>query len=133
MRVADLMQTEVKSIAPDAPILALVQTLADTRVSGLPVVDQSSHVIGVVSAGDVLRASARLADTEAKRDTLAEDTVRDIMSPTPYLISPDADAREAAKHMLYADVRRLFVEDEGKLVGVISQTDIAQAVATGRL
>jgi CBS domain-containing protein len=41
--------------------------------------------------------------------------------------------REAAKHMLYADVRRLFVEDQGRLVGVISQTDIAHAVGTGRI
>jgi len=35
--------------------------------------------------------------------------------------------------MLYADVRRLFVEEKGRLVGVISQTDIAQAVGSGRL
>jgi len=133
MRVADLMQTEVKTIHPDAPILTLVQKLADTRVSGLPVVDESSHVIGVVSAGDVLRASAKLAEAATEPKTLAHETVRDIMTPEPYLISPDADAREAAKHMLYGDVRRLFVEDKGKLVGVISQTDIAHAVATGRL
>jgi CBS domain-containing protein len=35
--------------------------------------------------------------------------------------------------MLYADVRRLFVEDEGALVGVVSQTDIVHAVATGKI
>jgi CBS domain-containing protein len=133
MRVADLMQTEVKSISPDTPIEKLVQTLADARVSGLPVVDQSSHVIGVVSAGDVLRASARFGDVDAKPDALAHETVRDIMTADPYVISPDADAREAAKHMLYADVRRLFVEESGKLIGVITQTDIAHAVGTGRL
>jgi CBS domain-containing protein len=133
MRVADLMQTDVKSIAPDTPIETLVQKLADARVSGLPVVDQSSHVIGVVSAGDVLRASARLGEAGAKPDALAHETVREIMTPEPYVISPDADAREAAKHMLYADVRRLFVEEHGKLIGVITQTDIAHAVGTGRL
>jgi CBS domain-containing protein len=55
------------------------------------------------------------------------------MTPDPYVIQPDADVREAAKHMLYADVRRLFVEDQGKLVGVITQTDIAHAVGTGRI
>jgi CBS domain-containing protein len=97
------------------------------------VVDEASHIIGVVSAGDVLRASARFGDANAKPAALTRETVRDIMTSDPYVISPDADAREAAKHMLYADVRRLFVEDQGKLVGVITQTDIAQAVATGRL
>jgi CBS domain-containing protein len=133
MRVADLMQTEVKSITPDAPVHTLVQKLADARVSGLPVVDDASHVIGVVSAGDVLRAAAGFGDANATPAALTRETVRDIMTSDPYVISPDADAREAAKHMLYGDVRRLFVEDQGKLVGVITQTDIAQAVATGRL
>lgn len=133
MRVADLMQTNVRSIAPDAPIADLVHELADARVSGLPVVDESSHVIGVVSATDVLREAAGIGDANAETRTLARETVRDIMTPDPYLIAPDADAREAAKQMLYADVRRLFVEEKGRLIGVISQTDIAQAVGTGRL
>jgi CBS domain-containing protein len=133
MRVADLMETDVMSIAPDAPIVDLVNTLADTRVSGLAVVDESSHVIGVVTAADVLREAAGLADPNAKSRTLARETVRDIMTPNPRVIAPDADAREAARQMLDADVRRLFVEDQGRLIGVISQTDIANAVGAGRL
>jgi CBS domain-containing protein len=59
--------------------------------------------------------------------------VRDIMTPKPHVIEPEADVREAAQRMLYTEVRRLFVEDDGRLVGVISQTDIAHAVGTGRL
>lgn len=133
MRVVDLMQTQVRSITAEAPISELVHALADARVSGLPVVDNNEHVIGVVSAGDVLRSAAgRNEDWEAPLP-VSNETVRDIMSTTPYTIAPDADAREAAKQMLYADVRRLFVEDDGRLVGVISQTDIAHAVGTGQL
>lgn len=133
MRVAELMRTDVISIAPDASIAELVQSLADSRVSGLPVVDPAGHVIGVASATDVLQAAAEREDTKARATLFERMTVRDIMTPTPYLIEPDADAREAAKQMLYAEVKRLFVEDEGRLVGVISQTDIAHAVGTGRL
>jgi CBS domain-containing protein len=133
MRVAELMQTDVKSIAPDASIAELVGSLAETRVSGLPVVNTEGHVVGVVSAGDVLRAAAKQDDGEARAALFQQVRVRDIMTPNPHVIEPDADSREAAKHMLYADVRRLFVEERGKLVGVISQTDIAHAVGTGRL
>jgi len=133
MRVADLMQTDVKAITPDASIDELVRSLADARVSGLPVVNTDGHVIGVVSAGDVLRAAAEQDDGQARAALFQRSKVRDIMTPKPHVIEPDADSREAAKHMLYADVRRLFVEDHGKLVGVISQTDIAHAVGTGRL
>lgn len=133
MRVADLMQKDVRTIAPDAPVAQLVEAMADSRVSGLPVVSPDGRVIGVVTATDVLQAGAEQTDTRARARFFEHTTARDLMTPNPHFIEADADAREAAKHMLYADVKRLFVEEGGRLVGVISQTDVAHAVGTGRL
>jgi CBS domain-containing protein len=133
MRVAELMQKDVSVIAPDASVAQLVQTMADSRVSGLPVVNATGHVIGVVSATDVLQASAENDDARARQNLFANTPVRDIMTPNAHVIEPDADAREAAKQMLYGEIKRLFVEDKGRLVGVITQTDIAHAVGSGRL
>ena len=133
MKVADLMHADVTTIAPDAPIADLVQALADSHVSGLPVVSPSGKVIGVVSATDVLQAAAEKGDNAARSSMFEHMTVNDIMSTNPLVIAPDADAREAAQHMLYTEVHRLFVEDNGRLVGVISQTDIAHAVGLRRL
>lgn len=133
MRVADLMHTDVVTIPPDATIGELVQSLADAGVSGLPVVSPDGQVIGVGSAADVLQAGAEQDDARARRVFFGRMTVRDVTTRNPHVIEPDTDARDAAKHMLYADVRRLFVQDRGRLVGVISQTDIAQAVGSGRL
>jgi CBS domain-containing protein len=74
------------------------------------------------------------AEDRTERETLFERTlVRDLMTPRPLTIAPDADVREAARQMLYADVHRLFVTEGERLVGVISTTDIMHAVATGRL
>lgn len=133
MRVADLMQKDVRTIAPESSVAELVRAMADSRVSGLPVVTPAGHVVGVVSATDVLQASSEPQDAKARATLFEHTMVRDLMTPDPYVIQPDADVREAAKHMLYADVRRLFVEDQGRLVGVITQTDIAHAVGTGRI
>lgn len=133
MRVADLMHKDVRTIAPDASITELVQALADSHVSGLPVVKPTGQVIGVVSAADVLQASAEKEDARARNTLFEHMTVSDIMTPTAQVIEPDADARQAAQRMLYSDIKRLFVEDKGRLVGVISQTDIAHAVGSGRL
>lgn len=133
MRVAELMRKDVRTIAPDASIADLVQSLADARVSGLPVVNPDGHVIGVATATDVLQAAAEQDGTRGRTNLFERMTVREIMTPNPHVIEPEADAREAAKHMLYTEVRRLFVEDRGRLVGVISQTDIAHAVGSGRL
>jgi CBS domain-containing protein len=133
MKVADLMQKNVKSIPPDASVADLVQSMADARISGLPVVNPNGTVVGVVSATDVLQASAEASDGRARTNLFERTMVRDIMSPKPATIAPDADALEAAKHMLYQDIKRLMVVENDRLVGVISQTDIAHALGSGRL
>ena len=133
MRVVELMHTDVKTIRPEDSIADLVQSLADAHVSGLPVVTEGGQIVGVVSATDVLQAAAEHDDEEARAGMFERMTVRDLMSSNPLLIDPESDVREAARHMLYTEVRRLFVQDGGRLVGVISQTDIARAVGSGRL
>jgi CBS domain-containing protein len=133
MRVADLMQTNVRTAAPDAPVAEVVQAMADSHISGLPVVDSVGRILGVVSATDVLQATAEQGDATSRSRFFEHTSAREIMTPIALTIEPDADVRQAAQQMLYGEVRRLFVEDEGRLVGVISQTDIAQAMGTGRL
>ena len=133
MRVAELMQTDVRATLPEASVAQVVQAMADSHISGLPVVDAGGRVLGVVSAADVLQATAEHDDPAARARFFEHTTARDIMTPTPYTIEPEADVRQAAREMLYGEVRRLFVEDQGRLVGVISQTDIAQAMGAGRL
>ncbi|MBI3081344.1 MAG: CBS domain-containing protein, partial [Gemmatimonadetes bacterium] len=61
-----------------------------------------------------------------------QTTVKEIMTPRPFTITPETEVKEAAQQMLYLEVHRLFVEDEGRLVGVISQSDIVRAVALAR-
>lgn len=133
MRVADVMRSDLKTAAPDAPVAEIVQAMADHHISGLPVVGRDGSLLGVVSAADVLEAAAEREGKQARHDLFESTTARDLMTPKPITIGPDADVREAAQQMLYAEVKRLFVEDDGRLVGVVSQTDIAFAVGTGKL
>jgi CBS domain-containing protein len=133
MRVAELMRTDVRTAAPDAPVADVVQAMADSHISGLPVVDSVGRVLGVVSATDVLQATADQDDATARSRFFEHTMARDIMTPNAHTIDPDADVRQAAQQMLYGEVRRLFEEERGRLVGVISQTDIALAMWSGRL
>lgn len=133
MRVAELMQTDLSTVPPDAPVADVVQAMADGHVSGLPVVDSDGRVLGVVSATDVLQAAAEHDDRKGRSTLFEHTTARDIMTSGAITIEPDADVRAAAQRMLYGEVRRLFVVDAGRLVGVVSQTDIAHAMGSGRL
>ncbi len=132
MKVADIMQTAVRTVPSDTPVSEVVMSLADAQVSGLPVVDTRGRVVGVVSTTDLIAAQAETRSAQ-ERQILEQTSVQDLMTRKPLTIESGAELREAAQHMLYADVRRLLVEDEGALVGVISQTDIVHAIATGRI
>jgi len=133
MQVAELMVSDVKAVAPDMAVGDAVALMTEHHISALPVVDARSRLLGVISTSDVLEAAAEATDGKA-RDQLFESTeVRDLMTPRPATVALETDVKEAAQQMLYLEVHRLFVEEEGKLVGVISQSDIVRGVATARL
>ena len=99
----------------------------------VPVVDGFGRLLGVISSTDILTSEAEAQDAVEREALFEQMMVRDIMTPRPLTISPEADVREAAQQMLYADIHRLFVTSGEQVVGVISTTDIMRAVATGHL
>lgn len=133
MRVAELMRTNLKTVSADATIADAVGLLAEARVSALPVIDRSGRAVGVLTTRDVLEAEGGCADAAARERLFEKTLVLERMTPWPVTVSPDVDVREAAQQMLYLDVQRLFVEQDGVLAGVISQTDIVGAVATANV
>jgi CBS domain-containing protein len=133
MRVADLMHTDLRTVDPEATIAEAITILADGHVSGLPVVDGQRRVLGVISASDVVTAIAEAATPREREQIFDATRVREIMTPRPQVVSADMDVAEAARNMLYLEIHRLFVVDGAELVGVISQSDIAGAVATAKL
>jgi CBS domain-containing protein len=133
MKVIDLMHRDVRTLNPDATVADAIVALSDAHVTGLPIVDQLGQLLGVLSTSDVLEAEAEAGDSEARTTVLEETRVSDLMTLRPITVSPDTTVQEAARQMLYADVKRLFVAHDGRLVGVLSQTDIVGAVAKGQL
>jgi CIC family chloride channel protein len=133
MKVSELMQTDVQTIPPDAVVNDAVVSLAESHITGLPVVDGGGRLVGVISTTDILASEEEVEDPAARTALFEGTLVRDLMTPRPLTITPEASVKEAAQEMLYADVHRLFVIDGKRVVGVISTTDIVRAVATGQL
>lgn len=133
MKVRDLMRTSLKTIATDATVAEAIEVLTVTNVSALPVIDRFGRAVGVLSTREVLWAEAR-CQTAVQRERLFERTlVLEVMAPWPGVAHPDMTVKDAASQMLAQRVQRLFVEDGGSLVGVVSQTDIVAAVAAAML
>ena len=129
VRVSEVMHTAVRTVGADESVGDTVALLAEEHISGVPVLDRHDKIVGVVSNSDILEAIAEHNDPEARESIFESTPVRDIMTTNPQTIGADATVREAAQRMLYLEVHRLFVVDEGKLLGVVSTTDLVRALA----
>ena len=129
MKVAELMKTEVKTIASNAVLADAIAVMLDAEVSALPVVDRDQRPIGVVTHRDILASLGREGDESGLRGPELIE-VTEVMSPWPPWADPDTSVSEAAKMMSYLDLKRIFVVDRSAVVGVVSQTDLVDALAT---
>jgi CBS domain-containing protein len=131
VRVADVMQTNLRSMNCRDTIGDAVSLLAESHVSGVPVLDDHGRLVGVLSSS--LVALAEHQDPEAREKVFEETLVQEVMTPRPQTVTPDALVKDAAQQMLYLEVHRLFVEQEGRLLGVVSTTDLVRAVVAVRV
>ena len=132
-KVADVMTKQVITVRNDATLAEALTYLATQHISGAAVIDSRQRLIGVISQSDIMEAEAEIGDPELRGPYLEETLVQEIMSSPALTIGPDAELREAALVMEYGEVHRLFVEDAGRLVGVVSRSDVSRALAVGQI
>ena len=121
MEIKDLMNPSVVTIEPTASAALAARLLSRHNVGSLPVCGEDRRLRGMVTDRDIV-----LRCVAAEEDP-AQTPVRDIMSRGCATVSPGADCREATRLMSAHQVRRLPVVEEGKLVGVISLSDLARS------
>lgn len=133
LTVADIMQSDVRTIGEDEPVAEAIVALADSHISGLPVMSRGGQLVGVVSSTDILAAEAESVEDGGLTRVVTHTRVGEIMTRHPKSVDPSVPVKVAAQEMLYLDVHRLLVVKDGQLLGVVSQSDIVRAVARGRL
>ena len=121
MEIKDLMNPSVVTIEPTASAALAARLLSRHNVGSLPVCGEDRRLRGMVTDRDIV-----LRCVAAEEDP-AQTPVRDIMSRGCATVSPGADCREATRLMARQQVRRLPVVDRGKLVGMISLSDLARS------
>jgi acetoin utilization protein AcuB len=129
MFVRNKMTTRPFTVSPDATIIEANEIMEKNAVKRLPVV-KDGRLVGVVSKEDVVQASPSKATALSVAEInylLAKTKISQIMVKNPVTISPDALLEEAAVAMRDNEVGFLPVLDEGKLVGIITETNIFDA------
>ena len=116
---AAIMSTPVKSIPDNTTIQEANRLMLRYGHTGLPVVDQNQRLVGIVSRRDV---------DKAVRHDLGHAPVRGYMTKNVVTVSPQATWEEITRAMTQHDIGRLPVLDRGKLVGIITRTDVLRQV-----
>jgi CBS domain-containing protein len=138
MKVCDLMTSEVATVTPTMSLRDAAALLAAKGISGVPVLNTESEVVGVLSEADiVVKAGGEVARNRLLGwllesnldldDKIRAETVDDAMTAPPVTISSKRPVHEAARLMVAENVNRLPVVDKGKLVGIITRADIVRA------
>jgi CBS domain-containing protein len=119
-KIQDLMTTNPRTVTPDATIMEAAKIMRDEDTGVVPIVD-GDQLAGVITDRDIaIRAIAEGKD--------GQTNVRDIASKDLVTIDPQQDLDEALRLMAQHQVRRLpVVEEDGKLVGIVAQADVAKA------
>lgn len=131
LRVADLMTIDPVVISVDASIEDAEELLRLNRITGLPVLDLSGRLVGVVSQTDLLYLAVP-AIQAIIRHRERGIRVGEVMSSPPVTIDGSATVRDAARRMNDERLHRLVaVDDHGRPTGVISAMDFVALAADG--
>jgi acetoin utilization protein AcuB len=126
MRVRELMSARVTSLRQDDTLDIADGVMCMGRIRHLPVVDGGT-VVGVVSQRDLFRSALGTAlafGIRGPQELMRSLDVRDVMSAPAVTIAPDASVQDAARTMAEKRIGCLPVVEKGKLVGILTETDI---------
>ena len=150
----DIMNPEVMTVTNEMTVKELAGFLTDQEISGAPVEDENGALIGVVSVTDIVRAASsggdrlmnghdreahfytrgwegKLSADELETLHLEDDELKvgDIMTPSVFAVEAEAPINTVAQSMMDSHLHRLLVVREGKVVGIVSTSDLLSLLA----
>ena len=145
MKAMDVMVRDVITIGPDDSIADAAKLIADNDVSALPVVDDDGHLVGIISEGDLMSREEIGAavhhpwwiEAVTPAATLAAEfakahgkRVEEVMSEQVITATEDAPLAEIAAILERNRIKRVPIVRGGELVGIVSRSNLVQALAS---
>ena len=148
MKVREIMTTDVVTVRRDTSVNDIARLMSEQDISGIPVVDDAHHVIGIVTELDMIVRNTRLempafvqvldlARIPLERPGHYRDRLRhmlgtraaDLMTETVVTIGPDAEVEALAELMVKRRFNPVPVVENGVLVGIVSRADLIRMMA----
>lgn len=153
LKARDVMTKNVVTIHHEASLTEVLETLAEEKISGAPVVDEAAKPVGVISASDILSYESTRAPKHAVKaafytleetggtiplDELEEEGKLEeildsvpasrVMTPRVVSVRPDAPLSLVARLMSKERIHRVVVLEKGRIVGMVSSLDVLKAL-----
>ncbi|MDQ0316700.1 CBS domain-containing protein [Amorphus orientalis] len=143
MNVGDIMTVGAATVSPKTTIAQAAQLMLEHHISGLPVVDESGQLVGMVTEKDLLRraelgtepghphwmelvmSASALADQYVRANAR---TIEDVMSRDVVQVGPDMSLADLVALMEKHGFRRLPVVENGKLTGIVARSNFLRAL-----
>lgn len=123
-KVRDYMMANAHAIKADTPLTTAVEHLSKTRLTGVPIVDESSHVVGFLSEQDCIK---QLLESSYHRGGVV--TVASVMHSAVLTVSPEDNIVDLASRMITNKPKIYPVVEDGKLIGLITRGQVLRALA----
>ena len=149
-KISTIMKTDVYTVSEDASLKEVLEVLVRYKTSGLPIVNSNNKVVGFISDGDIMKFIAkqnpRIIDMtsfitvwydtdsfEQKLHDLMDLNVMELATTKVVYVESDYDIDEAAKVLGEKKIKKVPVLEDGKLVGIISRSEILRYVLSSYL
>lgn len=124
MSVQDILRTKsspgVISASPSDPVTTAIRKLEENSIGVLPVLDESSRIVGILSERDIVRGLAR------EGASVLDRRVEQLMSKPIYTCKPTDTIKQVMSWMTNYRIRHLPVVDDGRLLGIVSIGDVVK-------
>ena len=147
--VADIMERDPIAVGRDDDVESVIRVLREHELPGVPVVDGSGELVGIITENDLILRDEQadlhlphhldimggviylesMKHFEERITKAFASKAEDMMTADPITVTPDAPVEEAAKLIANHKHNRLpVVDDDGRLVGVVTRLDVLDAI-----